>query len=68
MAAKYKVAGMTCGGCAKSVEKAIKAAVPAAVVEVDLASGTVSVSPEADAVVVGRSVEEAGFDFLGPVS
>ena len=62
----YKVTGMTCGGCARSVEQAIKAAAPEAKVRIDLAAGTVTVEavPEAS---VARAVEDAGFGFAGAV-
>ncbi|OIR02356.1 zinc/cadmium/mercury/lead-transporting ATPase [mine drainage metagenome] len=60
----YKVAGMTCGGCARSVEQAIKAAAPSAEVSVDLAAGQVGVEG-ADPQTVAKAVEAAGFDFNG---
>lgn len=60
----YKVSGMTCGGCARSVEQAIKSAVPEASVSVDLSKGLVTVEG-ADEAVVAKVVEGAGFDFLG---
>jgi len=57
------VEGMTCGGCARSVERAVKGAVPGAAVTVDLAAGRVAVEgaagTEAEAVVA--AIEEAGF-------
>ena len=39
--ATYRVNGMTCGGCANAVTRAIKAAAPAADVKVDLSAKTV---------------------------
>lgn len=65
MAKVYKVSGMTCGGCARSVEQAIKAAAPAAEVSVDLAGGKVSVEGVADDGVVAKAVDDAGFDYQG---
>lgn len=68
MSKTYKVDGMTCGGCAASVQKAITAAVPGAVVAVDLPAGTVTVEAAAlDDAVINRAVEDAGFDYAGPV-
>lgn len=64
MAQVYKVSGMTCGGCARSVEQAIKAAAPDATVSVDLANGRVSVDG-ADSQTVAKAVDDAGFDFQG---
>ena len=68
MSKTYKVDGMTCGGCAASVQKAIVAAVPGAVVSIDLPTARVTV--EAGAVedtAVRKAVEDAGFDFAGTV-
>ncbi len=64
MAKTYKVAGMTCGGCVRSVEQAIKAAAPGASVSVDLASGKVTVDGVEEAAVA-KAVDDAGFEFRG---
>ncbi|HVI50271.1 MAG TPA: heavy-metal-associated domain-containing protein [Candidatus Sulfotelmatobacter sp.] len=64
MAKTYKVSGMTCGGCARSVEQAIKSAAPEASVSVDLAKGQVTVEG-ADETSVAKAVDGAGFDFQG---
>ncbi len=61
----FVVDGMTCGGCAASVTRAIQAVVPQATVEVDLATKKVSVQPAAEESVVRQAVEDAGFTFLG---
>lgn len=63
----YKVEGMSCGGCASSVEQAIKALAPAATVEVELDKGLVSVAGVEDDELVKSAVEEAGFTYAGPV-
>ncbi len=63
----YKVSGMTCGGCARSVEKAIKTLAPAAQVAVDLDGGKVSVDGVADDGLVAKAIDDAGFDFQGLV-
>jgi copper chaperone len=65
MSKTYKVSGMTCGGCARSLESAIKAAAPAASVAIDLASGRVTVDNVADDTVIERAVDEAGFTYGG---
>ena len=62
--ATYRVSGMTCGGCARSVETAIKAVAPGATVSVDLAAKAVAPST-ATAEQVKKAVDEAGFDFGG---
>jgi copper chaperone len=63
---KYEVNGMTCGGCATSVTKAIKAIAPGAEVEVDLGANSVKVDGFDDAKAIENAVEDAGFDFGGP--
>lgn len=67
MIVQYKVDGMTCGGCANSVKRAITAVVAEAKVEVDLAQGTVLVEANCDDQVIGQAVEDAGFQFAGRV-
>lgn len=64
----YKVEGMTCGGCAQSVEKAIKGIAPAATIKVDLENKQVTVTGVEDDALVAQAVEGAGFDYEGPVS
>lgn len=63
--AQYRVEGMTCGGCASSVTKAIQKVAPAATVQVTLEGGQVRVEGEHDEDAVREAVEGAGFDFLG---
>lgn len=66
MASTYRVTGMTCGGCARSVETAIKAVAPAATVTVDLAAKAVSVDGASEAQVK-QAVDDAGFSFEGAI-
>jgi copper chaperone len=66
--ATYRVDGMTCMGCARSVTNAIKDAAPGADVQVDLGAKTVTVSGTADDTTVKKAVEAAGFTFAGAVS
>jgi copper chaperone len=61
----YKVSGMTCGGCARSVEKAIKAVAPAAGVTIDVATGNVRVEGAVDEGLLAKAVDDAGFEFMG---
>jgi len=63
----YKVDGMTCGGCAQSVEKAITAMAPGAAVKVDLENKQVTVAGIDNDALVAQAVEEAGFDYEGSV-
>jgi copper chaperone len=64
MAKAYRVTGMTCGGCARSVEAAIKAAVPGATVTIDLDAAKVSVDGASEEQVK-EAVDQAGFSFEG---
>lgn len=63
----YRVTGMTCGGCARSVTNAIQRATPGVEVDVDVDRGRVRVRGEHDAQRVREAVEGAGFDFGGRV-
>ena len=65
----YRVEGMTCGGCANSVTKAIQAVAETATVEVNLEQKTVMVDVDGveDDDTIGRAVTDAGFEFGGPV-
>ncbi|NFV79123.1 heavy-metal-associated domain-containing protein [Magnetospirillum aberrantis] len=66
MTSTYRVTGMSCGGCARSVETAIKALAPAAIVNVDLDAKAVTVDG-ASADQVKQAVDDAGFGFEGAV-
>ncbi len=65
MAKTYRVTGMSCGGCAASVERAIKAVLPEAAVTVDLEAKAVTVTGADDDAKVGEAVEGAGFTYEG---
>ncbi len=56
------VSGMTCGGCAKSVEKAVLRKDAGASVDVDLASGKVRVSTALPRADVAEAIEAAGYE------
>lgn len=57
------IGGMHCGGCASSVEKALKADARVTVVVVDRDSGTARVTHEgAPFEALVAAVEDAGFD------
>ncbi|MBK8175779.1 MAG: heavy-metal-associated domain-containing protein [Rhodospirillales bacterium] len=64
----YSVDGMTCEGCVRAVTNAIRKAGPDAFVQIDLPTGTVSVGGIDSDDTVRTAVEQAGFDFLGPVN
>ncbi|GGX81639.1 heavy-metal-associated domain-containing protein [Vogesella alkaliphila] len=61
------VDGMTCGGCANSVKKALAGVPGVAEVEVDLAAKRVSVRHDgsADEGALRSAIENAGFDVIG---
>jgi Cu+-exporting ATPase len=62
MSTVFNVEKMSCGGCAKHVTKAVQSVSPGAEVNVDLASGKVTVSPSpADATAVAKAVTDAGY-------
>ena len=63
--ATYRIAGMTCGGCVRSVTRALRNALPQAQVEVDLERATARVQGEHSDAAVRQAVEQAGFRFDG---
>lgn len=67
MSQSYRVDGMTCGGCAASVTKAIEAIGPNVRVEVDLETKQVAVDGFEDEEAIGEAIEAAGFEFGGRV-
>lgn len=65
MTRTYRVSGMTCEGCVRSVTRAITRVAPAARVSVDLGAGRVSVEDGPDEQAVEGAVTNAGFRFEG---
>jgi copper chaperone len=64
----YQVQGMTCGHCVNSVSTEIGAISGVRDVQVDLASGQVTVTSDAplDPSAVRAAVDEAGYELVGP--
>jgi len=67
MTTTYSVRGMTCGHCVNSVSGEVGALPGVSAVEVDLPTGTVTVTSEQplDAGAVRAAVEEAGYELVG---
>ncbi|MBI1754217.1 MAG: heavy-metal-associated domain-containing protein [Acidobacteria bacterium] len=63
----YRVSGMTCGGCVKHVEKALREVPGVVAVSVDLAKGTATVEGTASMEALAARVAEAGYDLAGTV-
>jgi copper chaperone CopZ len=59
---EFEVEGMSCGGCVKSVTKAIQSADPAAKVEVDLPTKKVKVETHLRHEVVTEAIIDAGYE------
>ncbi|MFG2047457.1 heavy-metal-associated domain-containing protein [Micromonospora sp. NPDC048935] len=62
----FQVQGMTCGHCVSAVSAEVGAIAGVRDVQVDLATGQVSVSSEQplDVQVVRAAVDEAGYDLV----
>lgn len=60
-----KVEGITCGGCASSIKKALAGAAPGSDVVVNIEAGEVKVTGAADRNAVVAAIEGAGFDVVG---
>ena len=67
MAKTYIVKGMSCNGCARAVETAIKEVFPVAQVQVDLKGKRVTIDGINDDDMVQKAVEKAGYSYAGPV-
>ncbi|MEO3776689.1 copper ion binding protein [Micromonospora sp. B11E3] len=63
----YQVQGMTCGHCVNAVSAEVGAIEGVSEVQVDLASGQVTVTSERplDTDAVRAAVDEAGYDLVG---
>ncbi len=66
MSETYRIEGMTCGGCANAVTKAIQRLEPGAKVSVDLDSGLVTVQDGPRHEMIAKAAEGAGFTYRGP--
>lgn len=62
----FKVNGMTCGGCAKHVEKALRSVEGVVQVDMDVPHGTAKVMGEAPFEVMAERVAKAGYELIGP--
>jgi copper chaperone len=58
---QFQIDNMACGGCARSVTKAIHSVDPQAKVEIDLPLKRVSVVSSADEPAVAKVLEEGGY-------
>jgi copper ion binding protein len=65
--ASYTVVGMTCGHCVSAVTEEVSQLPGVTAVDVDLATGGLTVSSEApvDEADVRAAVEEAGYEVAG---
>lgn len=57
----YRVTGMTCGGCVRHVDKALRKTPGVTEAAVDLASGTAKVAGTASFEALSTAVAEAGY-------
>jgi copper chaperone len=58
---QFQIDNMTCGGCARSVTKAIQSVDPQAKIEIDLPHKRVTVESGANQSAVAAVLEDAGF-------
>jgi len=55
------IENMTCGGCARSVTKAIQSVDPNAVITIDLSARTVKVETAANTPALAKGLKDAGY-------
>jgi copper chaperone len=65
MSITYKVDGMSCNHCVKSVTSAIKELDASVDVQIDLDSKQVNISKDLDEGALRDAIEDVGFDFIG---
>ncbi|MCU0889902.1 MAG: heavy-metal-associated domain-containing protein [Rubritepida sp.] len=58
---EFRIPNMTCGHCARTVTEAVKAADPAALVEIDLPTQQVKVDSDAPREELAARLAAAGF-------
>ena len=58
---QFHIDNMTCGGCAKSVTKAIQSVDPEAKVDIDLGRQVVRVTSSADEAAIVARLNDAGY-------
>lgn len=63
----YRVTGMTCGGCSRSMKSALERVLPGLEATVSHADDTITVRGPHERTVVEQAVASAGFDFQGAV-
>ena len=61
----YKIAGMSCEGCADSIKKAINTHIPNIIVAASFEDGTLTISGNAPQDTVEQVVKEAGYQVDG---
>ena len=64
----FHVKGMTCAGCARSVEKALTKRDPQAVVKVNVAAERVSVQSAIAQSELAAAIDAAGFEVEGVIA
>jgi copper chaperone len=57
----FEVKDMTCGHCAGTIEKAVKAADPQATVDIDLVTHRVSIDGAQPVAALIKTIEDAGY-------
>ena len=58
---RFHIENMTCGGCARSVTKAIQSVDPTAVVEADPSARSVAVTTTSPRAAIEAALAEAGY-------
>lgn len=61
MTATFQVQDVHCASCAKRITTAIQAVQPGADVQVEIATGRVTVEPASDAGAILKAIEGAGY-------
>lgn len=65
MEQSFKIAGMSCGHCVRAVTEAVHEVDQAALVQIDLPTGTVTVQSSAEPATLGAAIAGAGYEVQG---
>lgn len=61
---QFEVEGMSCAHCVQAVTKAVQSVAPSAKVEIDLASGQVTINGGDRRDAIAAAIKEAGYDVV----
>lgn len=59
---RFKIPAMTCGGCARSITRAVQSVDPTAKIDTDIAKQLVTIETAANEKSLAEVIQEAGYE------